>query len=426
MSGEIASRGPRAARKTARYREMETRARLAWVARHLHRKNESIFLIERLQPDCLARAWQRVAYVIINGLLIGALTGTILALGWWTLDQFDTVAPSKTNIPPWLWIVACVLWAMAIGVVDLRRLRWLTPALHSSWQWRWGAVCLRILVLFVTSIVPWFLLEYLFGTPYGARPVMAPVSNECVCLCASPAMTTLSLGPPWISSALVALIYGARMRGETDVTPVEATGWSFSTAAWGLLCGLVAGDVAWAIYAWIRFHQYVCFRNVQFSLPLFTLFGAAAGLVIGGLSVKERVSTIFPNQGIHHSLRNGLKSALLLGGLLAVVTWPILMLAIGGDKIRQDGWQAAITIGAMTALAGFVWGGGREVIRHLSLRAILTATRQLPRDLAGFLDHCTTDLEFLREVAGGYMFIHRQVLEYFAAGEVTGDGTAAD
>ena len=51
---------------------------------------------------------------------------------------------------------------------------------------------------------------------------------------------------------------------------------------------------------------------------------------------------------------------------------------------------------------------------HVSLRLVLAATRQTPRDLVRFLDHCV-ELDFLRRVGGGYVFIHRYLLEYFGA-----------
>ena len=72
-----------------------------------------------------------------------------------------------------------------------------------------------------------------------------------------------------------------------------------------------------------------------------------------------------------------------------------------------------VLFGIVAALVGFAWFGGREVIMHASLRTVLSLTRQTPRNLVAFLDHCV-ELDFLRKVGGGYVFIHRYLLEYFA------------
>ncbi len=39
----------------------------------------------------------------------------------------------------------------------------------------------------------------------------------------------------------------------------------------------------------------------------------------------------------------------------------------------------------------------------------------LPWKLVPFLDYAAEDLGFLQKVGGGYMFIHRYLLEHFAA-----------
>ena len=61
--------------------------------------------------------------------------------------------------------------------------------------------------------------------------------------------------------------------------------------------------------------------------------------------------------------------------------------------------------------------GGLDLVHHVVLRLILAWRRELPLRAAGFLDDAV-QLIVLRRVGGGYMFIHRLVLEHFAgAGE---------
>ena len=48
------------------------------------------------------------------------------------------------------------------------------------------------------------------------------------------------------------------------------------------------------------------------------------------------------------------------------------------------------------------------------LRIILWKTKVLPLNLAGFLDYATGSI-LLHKVGGGFMFIHRFLLEYFVS-----------
>jgi hypothetical protein len=74
---------------------------------------------------------------------------------------------------------------------------------------------------------------------------------------------------------------------------------------------------------------------------------------------------------------------------------------------------SAVFFGSMAAL----WYGGLDVIYHYTLRLILSFTQPcLPLNLARFLDHCAERV-FLQKVGGGYIFIHRLLLEYFAERE---------
>jgi len=43
-----------------------------------------------------------------------------------------------------------------------------------------------------------------------------------------------------------------------------------------------------------------------------------------------------------------------------------------------------------------------------------------PLNFVRFLDYAANDLNFLQKVGGGYIFIHRMLLEYFAALPIDG------
>jgi hypothetical protein len=67
-------------------------------------------------------------------------------------------------------------------------------------------------------------------------------------------------------------------------------------------------------------------------------------------------------------------------------------------------------------IAGLIVGlnrGGSAVIKHYALRLLLWLNGHTPFKFIKCLDHCAK-LIFLKKVGGGYIFIHRMLLEYSA------------
>lgn len=56
---------------------------------------------------------------------------------------------------------------------------------------------------------------------------------------------------------------------------------------------------------------------------------------------------------------------------------------------------------------------GRIAVRHATIRFLLYLAGHLPWNIASFLDH-TRRLILMRQIGGGYMFIHRYLLEFLA------------
>ncbi|MCA9872306.1 MAG: hypothetical protein KC441_01590, partial [Anaerolineales bacterium] len=130
---------------------------------------------------------------------------------------------------------------------------------------------------------------------------------------------------------------------------------------------------------------------------------------IGSVQVPKRLS---PNEGIKHSRRNGLRMSLifgLIGGLSGGL--------IGGLIFGLSG---GLIFGLSVGLIfGFYKYGGMIPIQHYTLRCLLARTGILPfpfrdRRLIAFLDAMHERI-LLRRVGGGWIFIHRSLVEYFAS-----------
>ena len=75
----------------------------------------------------------------------------------------------------------------------------------------------------------------------------------------------------------------------------------------------------------------------------------------------------------------------------------------------------------------FVWpiNGGLACIQHLVLRILLWKSRDAPWNYTRFLDYAYERI-LLRKVGGGYVFVHRLLLEYFASlDEVTAERSSS-
>jgi hypothetical protein len=73
----------------------------------------------------------------------------------------------------------------------------------------------------------------------------------------------------------------------------------------------------------------------------------------------------------------------------------------------------SLDLALIIALIGALNRGGSAVIKHYGVRLVLCGKSFSPLNLVAFLDHCDK-LILLKKVGGGYIFIHRMLLDYFA------------
>jgi hypothetical protein len=138
-----------------------------------------------------------------------------------------------------------------------------------------------------------------------------------------------------------------------------------------------------------------------------------------------------PNQGIHRSARNALSVGLVfgLGGWLVFG----LVFGLGGGLVvgLVFGLGSGLFVGLFVGLGGGLVvaldAGGEACLKHFLVRFWLARDGSAPWNYVTFLDHAAERI-LLRKVGGGYAFIHRMLLEYFAARYVApsiGDGRPA-
>jgi hypothetical protein len=188
---------------------------------------------------------------------------------------------------------------------------------------------------------------------------------------------------------------------------VETINWSWERAKQvqrgisSLLTAIFVGLACWSL-------------GLSFQLSSGLYIGFV--LLRGGLGSSSKITTTtFPNQGIWRSAKNGIVLWILhtpIGILLNLIFFNAIFLhypSVATPKI-------AGLIFIMGVLSGTLWGlagGGGVCIQHFILRFILYCNGYIPWNYARFLDYATERI-FLQKVGGGYIFIHRLLLEHFA------------
>ncbi len=135
-----------------------------------------------------------------------------------------------------------------------------------------------------------------------------------------------------------------------------------------------------------------------FSGFIFAIACLTIALFLFGMLENQIKNHTETNQAIWSSLKNG-----LLIGCAGIGSIIIFCLIVGIPPSRF-------------AFIGFTFGlvqGLPGCVQHFSLRLIFYFSGYCPWNYSKFLDYATEKL-FLQKVGGGYIFVHRMLLEHFA------------
>jgi len=120
----------------------------------------------------------------------------------------------------------------------------------------------------------------------------------------------------------------------------------------------------------------------------------------------ERTQSMPSNQSRWQAVRNIWGGGLLIGLLTGLIFG------------LRGGLSNMLIVGLILGLIGLLIGwlvsyNGDPDAKPLAIRNLSMLYNHLPLNYVRFLDYCADHL-FLRKVGGGYIFIHRLLLEHFA------------
>ncbi|WP_416672395.1 protein kinase domain-containing protein [Egbenema bharatensis] len=348
------------------YSRPQTLHWLNWLARQMICHSQTIVLIERLQRSWLQTFRQRLFYTLISTSIISLILGLIYGIA--TAVSFG------------------IQRGMAIGLLT------------------WAASNI------LQAIVVWFVVE-VERMPVSARQsvlqrfaysvgagIILGISTGMIVVIDRGVLLGIAVG--WVSGVIGGVadwFTGSRFtRNALGLT--ETLKWSWPRIRRNLVFWLPIG-----ITTGLAFHGLgLLNQNWIISLISGAVTGAVAGVATGLDASSEIETKTRPNQGIRQSAKNCL--------LIACMTTPALMLSA---IVLSVPLYIAIIYGVLISLNL----GGSACVVHASLRLTFWLDRRMPWNDARFLDHAT-QLTFLQKVGGGYIFVHRLLMEHFARKQV--------
>jgi hypothetical protein len=355
------------------YSSNQTRTWLSWLAQKMSQHNQTVLLIEDIQPGWLPAPPWHWFYLLTSRLMNGLFIGFYIWLYWllirqagFTLNWVNDIVQQLSFAPIYGELLVLLLLNAALGIVVgiLDGFYYQYQPVSSDQKWQLTAV---------TSLT-----VGLLGT-FALLPLVEPL---------------LSLSFGLVSAVSFGLtthyIHGRSLRD--DIRTVEALSWSWWGAARGAFIGLLLFLVTEWLESQLRGPSPITRSFLALAVPFF---------LAGGLQGKRTATTSRPNEGIWLSAGNALITAVLLGlsfGIMGSFLWNISYGLLGGLLVAL--------------LAGTLYGGG-NVVNHLYVRFLLWYGGWLPLNLAHFLDYAV-DCVLLHKVGGGYIFIHPLFQDYFS------------
>ena len=416
------------------YSSQKTMHWLSWLAKQMMKHSQTEFYIERLQMDWLSnQRLRRLYYGIAGGLIYSLVFCLVSALG-------DGLAQG---------LIEGLGYGLAFGLIFgiFGKINAsIKPERFTIWSWmglRW---------LLTTLLEKRAIAGLIFGVFNG---LIVGISGNDL----EVAMAALING---------GLIYWLLGEPDVEIKPKETVVWSWTSMRRNLIkliqnrLIIVCGTVIGVALIFSRIPYYIQFYtnwyqefelNSNKGLRIGLLSGLVYGVLTllfflaifliaigltGGLSNKvlPRFKIIKPNQGIWLSLRNGLVVGLISGIIIGLCSGIINWLTNELSDVIVNGFPGfalilkdAVISGLLTWLISFaiyssvflLREGGIVYLQHMTLRLFLWYAGFMPCNYPKFLDYAADHI-LLRRVGGGYIFIHRLFMEYFATLNTTSSG----
>jgi hypothetical protein len=337
------------------YQNQQAKSWLTWLAQRMKQESESVFLIEQMQPTWLQTKAQNRLYrfgsMLVGGLLIVLILWPIYA--WDPLFNSFSFPFNSFSFPKGQ-LINALRWGVLLGLI-----------------FGWGKAEIKT---FETLTWPW-------------KKTRKDLFDGLISGLKWGLLFSLVLGP----------IYGFLRGSEGSPFYLGTVFANYGTELPGLKWG------------------------IGYGLSLGMSLGLTFGL-INAIKGSEIETKTIPNQGIWRSAMNVGVTGLIAWLIFVPTYWfnrLLIIIFYKGLIFNVSAWGESSLFDLITPglrwglLLGLIFGGGLACIRHFTLRFILHRNNYIPWNYARFLDYAS-DRIFLQKVGGGYIFVHRMLLEHFA------------
>ncbi|MBV8887812.1 MAG: response regulator [Chroococcidiopsidaceae cyanobacterium CP_BM_RX_35] len=366
------------------YSEKQARHWLIWLAQRMTQSSQTVFLIEQMQLSWVQTEAQKKTYRIGVRLIIGLLAGVL---------HEGLLAGLYLGPMGLIWgliggSIAGLLYALTDGLSKLNASQEATPGEPLSREWHLG---------FIGMLSSGLMFGLIFGLSFGL---------------------IFGLGFGLAGGLKFGLVYGlvyALFGGllyqliRKEIEPADTLKRSWAKARDRFIFGLVLGPILTPV------------AGLADGMIYGLLIGLILSVTLGFEKGIEVDRIIVPNQGIWKSATAAINAAIIVvlfsGLLLGVLGVWFPKLAVGTIAEPVKGVLYGLANGLIFGLIGGLFakqGSGIVCIKHFMLRFVLWQNGYIPWNYAHFLDYSAERI-FLQKVGGGYIFIHRLLLEHFAA-----------
>ena len=369
------------------YSRPQTIRWLAWLAQALLQRDQTIFFIEQMQPQSLLTGAQHRHYAIGVGLGVGLIAGVVVGL-----SQAAAAGPVIGLVVGLMdGLVAGLSFGLVVGLAGGNHEAKTAPT-HGLWRSLLRALGIGLAAGLVVGLLGGLIFGLVVGMARGL---------------------VFGLGVGSVAGVVNGLLTGL-VRNPGQIEVVETLRWSWAKARLGLagkLTFALSVGVVVGLVDGLVFGQVVGLASaLATALTVGLLVGLVSGLTGGEIETKT-----VPNQGMWRSARNALYVGTAGGAVAGLTIGLVFALAYGLSGVQS--WWSGLLVGLPYGLSdGLAVGllyGGLTCIQHVVLRIILNRNGHIPWNYARFLDYATERI-FLHKVGGGYIFVHRLLLEHFA------------
>ncbi|GCE12103.1 NACHT domain-containing protein [Tengunoibacter tsumagoiensis] len=376
---------------------------LHWLASQMKSHSQSIYYIEYMQADWLpderSQKWYRLLGERLPLIVIGMLLCLSMGKALGASEAHDGIL-----------VEACIymLPGALLGWIFGRKSEGL---LGSARKW-------RKLAFFQVEKVPPYLINSLFVG--GVSECIIPILRRFI---------------PFLDdrTSLLALVCGIAagiltvVRHNSTIIPAEIVSWSWPACRENMLSVkhlLNSLLVGFSIDLFFLFRMNLL--NSRWELLVLNfLVGVAYWIGINAFKgikndIIPEAKHVRPNDGMRQSFFNSAMvtgmAFLFIGSLyffLNMALYELYYRALSADVSLISLFWRSFLIGIPAGLIFGLLHGGIACIRHISLRYLLWRSKAFMWDSPTFLDQMAKCL-LLRKVGGGYLFVHRMLLDYFA------------